>query len=85
MQPIPWTERPTGALVGAGSTVSSPRRSKQTMTRQMDDWTDGRMDDGTDGCTLCLMHICVYLMIHITKPDMKYKFFKQLSTLMVTH
>jgi len=85
MQPIPWTERPTGALVGAGSTVSSPRRSKQTMTRQMDDWTDGRMDDGTDGCTLCLMHMCVYLTIHITKPDIKYKFFKQLSTLMVTH
>jgi len=56
MQPIPWTERPTGALAGAGSTFSPPPRSKQTMTGRMDDQTDGRMDDGTDGCTLCLMH-----------------------------
>ncbi len=29
--------------------------------------------------------VCVYLMVHITKPDMKYKFFKQLSIFMVTH
>jgi hypothetical protein len=29
--------------------------------------------------------VCVYLTVHITKPDMKYKFFKQLSILMVTH
>jgi len=31
------------------STLSPPRRSKQTMTGQMDDQTDGRMDDRTDG------------------------------------
>jgi hypothetical protein len=39
------------------STLSSPCRSKQTMTGRMDDrtdgwmndWTDGWMDDGTDG------------------------------------
>jgi hypothetical protein len=29
--------------------------------------------------------VCVYLTVHITKPDMQYKFFKQLSKLMVTH
>jgi hypothetical protein len=28
--------------------------------------------------------VCVYLTVHITKPDMKYKFFRQLSILMVT-
>jgi len=31
------------------SILSSPRRSKQTMTRQMDDRMDGRMDDETNG------------------------------------
>jgi len=31
------------------STLSPPCRSKQTMTRWMDDRTDGRMDDETDG------------------------------------
>ncbi len=30
------------------STLSLPCRSKQTMTGEMDDWTDGQMDDRTD-------------------------------------
>jgi len=30
------------------STLYSPHRSKQTMTKQMDDRTDGWMDDGTN-------------------------------------
>jgi hypothetical protein len=29
--------------------------------------------------------VCVYLTVHITKPDMKSKFFRQMSILMVTH
>ncbi len=32
------------------STLSLPRRNKQTMTVQMDDQTDEQMDDETDGC-----------------------------------
>jgi hypothetical protein len=59
MQPIPWTERPPGALVGVGSTLFPPHRSKQTMMGRMDDRTDGWMDDETDGCTSSLMHMCV--------------------------
>jgi hypothetical protein len=31
------------------STLSPPRRNKQTMMGRMDDRTDGRMDDGTNG------------------------------------
>jgi len=46
MQPIPWIERPTGALVGAGSTFSSPRQNKQTMTRRMDDRSNGEWMTG---------------------------------------
>ncbi len=58
----------------------------------------GWMDDRTDGWKasrkrpqrrslnpLPNAQVCVYLTVHITKPDMKYKFFKQLSILMVTH
>jgi len=36
------------AMLRLYSTLSSPRRSKQTMTGHMDEWTDGQMDDKTD-------------------------------------
>jgi len=58
---------------------SPPCQSKQTMTRWMDDWTDGQIDDGTDGwndvsrrpllCLLC--HVCIPFflrLVRINKP-----------------
>jgi len=37
------------------STLSSPHRSKQTMTGQMDDWTDGQMNE-------MMLHNILYYM-----------------------
>ncbi len=45
------------------STLSPPHQSKKMMTRQMDDWTNGRMDDETDGWNDASQRPLLYVII----------------------
>jgi hypothetical protein len=44
-------------------TLSSPCQSKQTMMGRMDDWTDGRMSDGTNGWNDASRHPLLYFLL----------------------
>jgi hypothetical protein len=50
------------AVLHLYSTLSLPRRSKQTMIKQMDDWMDGWMDDETNGSNDASRHPLLYVM-----------------------